>query len=404
MAADKIRIRDLPILGRLCIFSEFFYGLCVGAWSIALNFHLDANGTSEAQTGMLLSAGYLVTAAASFFAGRLGDKKGFPFVMGTGALLMGSALFFIACVHRFSLFCLGHVIYCIGLACVMSMEYNLPLSLIYDNQRQYGYNMVLVFYFLGSIAGNFICSLCLPVFPDQSNPYRYILLICAASYGLLAFFRGKMPRQRREMSGPVNTDAQAYRTLLSSWKIRSYLLYGCLAFGLLTLSTGMLNMVLRLWHHMTDAEVALVFSCNSLTGFLTLVLVPALTLRFTLHNLSKAALTVQLLALIGMAFLPTGPLAGMIFLRTAFCNMLYSTVDSPMLQSVEPQLRGTYSGIRVFANYIGMSITAALSGWLVGVRAFQTLYLVCAGIALVQLTIYIFLCSRFLSPRGSVAC
>ena len=120
MTPDKIRLGDLPLLGRLCIYSEFLYGLCNGAWAIALSFHLSANGVSERQIGVLLCAGYLVTAVASFFVGRIGDRRGFPFVMGAGALLMGAGLLIITWVRQLPLFYLGHGVYCVGLAGLMS--------------------------------------------------------------------------------------------------------------------------------------------------------------------------------------------------------------------------------------------------------------------------------------------
>ncbi len=396
MTPDKIRIGDLPLLGRLCIYSEFLYGLCNGAWAIALSFHLSANGVSEGQIGVLLCAGYLVTAVASFFVGRIGDRRGFPFVMGAGALLMGAGLLIITWVRQLPLFYLGHGVYCVGLAGLMSMEFNLPLSLLKDAQRQYGYNLVLVFFFLGGIAGNFLCGLCLPLFPDQENPYRYILLICAVCYLLLAAFRGRMPRQEQGSDGR-GPDIAAFHTLLSSRRVPSYLLYGFLTFGLLTLSTGLLNMVLRLWHGMSDRAIGMIFSVNSLVGCLMLMLLPELIRRVSLRSISKAALTTQLAAFLGMSFLPGGPFVGMIYLRTISCNILYTTVDSPMLRSIEPQVRGTYAGMRVFANYVGMSLASVLSGWLVDMRMFRGLFLTCAAVGLAQLLTYTLLCQPFLA-------
>lgn len=392
---DKTRLKDLPFLGRLCIYSEFFYGLCNGAWAIALSFHLSSNGVSEAEIGTLLCAGYLVTAIASFFVGRMGDRHGFPFVMGTGALLMGAGLLVITCVQQLPLFYLGHGVYCVGLACLMSMEFNLPLSLLREEQKQYGYNMVLVFFFLGGIAGSFLCGLCLPLFPNQENPYRYILLICAVCYLLLAVFRGVMPRQQ-QASGGQDPDAAAFCSLLKSRMVPCYLLYGFLTFGLLTLSTGLLNLVLRLWHGMSDRTIGMVFSVNSLVGCLMLILLPELIRRMPLHSISKRALVTQLLAFAGMSFLPAEPFVGMIYLRTVSCNILYTTVDSPMLRSIEPQMRGTYAGMRVFANYIGMSLASVASGWLVDMEMFQMLFLICTGVGLAQLLTYTLLCRPFL--------
>lgn len=397
--ADKTRLKDLPLLGRLCIFSEFFYGLCIGAWSIAFSFHLSANGVDAGRIGVLLCAGYLFTAVASFFAGHMGDRHGFPRVMAFGALMMGGGLFLLAFSRQLVLFYVGHGIYCIGSACLMSMEFNLPLSLIREEHRQYGYNLVLVFYFLGGIAGNFLCGLCLPLFQDQQNPYRYILIICGICYFCLALFRGRMPRQNQGALGGQGTDAADFRMLLSNWKVPSYLLYGFLTFGLLTLSTGLLNMVLRLWHGMPDTTISLVFSINSFAGCLVLILLPSVTRRMALHHIAATALAAQALAFVGMTFLPCGPCVGMIFLRTISCNVLYTSVDSPMLRSIQPQLRGTYAGMRVFSNYVGMSAASILSGWLVELRMFQWLFLICTGVALAQLLSYSLLSRPFL--RGS---
>ena len=392
----QVTFKDLPGLGKLCISSELFFGLCVGAWSIALNFHLSACGMSESQIGVLLCLGYLATAVTSFFVGRVGDKKGYPFVMAAGMILMGLALLLIACVRWIPLFYLGHGMYCAGLACAMSMEYNLPLSLVREDQRQYGYNLVLVFYFLGSIIGNFLCSVCLPLFRDQKDPYKYILMICTAIYWMLALLRGNMPRQARTEGKEQRVDKQVFLDLLGSRKVQCYLLYGCLTFGLLSFATGMLNLVLRLWHNMSDSVIGAVFSLNSVVGCLVLMLLPMLVCRVPLHRISSVALTLQCLALAAMAFVPSVPVVGMIFIRTCACNVLYTSVDSPMLQSISPQRRGTYSGMRVFANYVGMSIASIASGLLVDLGNFRLLYLMCAGVALVQMLIYQLLCRPFL--------
>lgn len=393
-------MKDLPPKGKLCICSEFLYGMCIAVWSVALNFHLSACGISESQIGVLLCLGYLVTAVVSFFVGRVGDRKGYPFVMGLGALLMGVALFAITWVRILSLFYLFHGIYCTGLACAMAMEFNLPLSLVREEHRQYSYNLVLVFYFLGSIAGNLMCSFCLPALEHWGNPYRCVLMVCAASHLFLAFFRGRMPRvivQRTE-TGPVGDSVW---TLLGWKNVQGYLLYGFLTFGLFTLSTGMLNLVLRLWHGMSDSKVSTVFLFNSLAGCVVLIVLPKLLRHISLQRISGLAMTAQLAAFAGMAVLPVGPFVAMTFLRTASCNILYTSVDSPMLQSIPAQSRGTYAGMRVFANYIGMSLASVVSGWLVDLRNFHLLYLICASVALAQFLTYQLLCKKYLIKQES---
>lgn len=399
MENDKTRLGDLPRLGKICIFSEFFFGLCVGAWSIALNFHLSACGVGESAIGVLLCVGYLVTAATSFFIGRVGDRRGYPFVMALGAAMMGAALLLIACVRQPLLFYLGHGLYCGGLACVMSMEYNLPLSLVREEQRQFCYNLVLVLYFLGSIAGNFLCGVCLSLFPGHENPYRYILMGCAVVYVLLALFRSRMPRQTSARSPASEEETDVWK-LLRSRKVLSYLLYGTCTFGLLVLATGMLNLVLRLWHHLSDSAIGLVFSLNSIMGCLILALLPFLVRRVALYRISSVTMVIQFLALASMAFLPQGLFIGMILLRTATGNILYTSVDSPMLQSMPARVRGTYSGMRIFSNYVGMAIASMVSGWMIAQREFRLLFLTCAGMALAQVLIYQLLCRPYLVERS----
>ncbi|RHR06646.1 MFS transporter [Pseudoflavonifractor sp. AF19-9AC] len=394
---DKTRLKDLPVLGRRCIFSEFLFGVCYGAWSIAMNFYLAACGINETQIGTLLCLGYLVTAITSFFVGTAGDKYGFPLVMAVGTFLMGASLILVSNVQQLCLFYLGHGIYCAGLGCVMSMEFNLPLSLVKESQRQYSYNLVLAIYFLGSIAGSALCSICLPLFPAE-NPYRYILMLCAGLYMLLTWFRGRLPRQPANVSH--HREHNGVWILLRKRSVRYYLVYGFLTFGLLTLSTGMLNLVLRLWHGMSDRVVGIVFSLNSVAGCAILLLLPAVVRRIELHQISKVTFLLQVVAFVVMTFAPGGLFVGMTILRTATCNILYTSVDSPMLQSVPQQWRGSYAGMRIFSNYIGTSAASMLSGWLIGLKAFQSLFILCAVVACVQILIYQFLCSPFLRRQS----
>lgn len=398
MVTEKITFWSLPKRGLLCIFSEFFFGVCVGAWSIALSFHLSACGVRESQIGLLLCLGYLVTAFTSFFVGRVGDRRGYPMVMALGTALMGLALLLIACVDWIPLFYVGHGLYCMGLACVMSMEFNLPLSLVRENQRQYAYNLVLVFYFLGNVVGSFMCRFCLPFWKNSANPYRYILLLCAGVYFFLTIFRGSMPRQSTTEIEDSAASSGVWQ-LIRSRQVQSYLLYGCLTFGLLTFATGFLNLVLRLWHAMPDDVISTVFAVNSMVGCLVLFFLPQLVRRVPLRSIAAVAMLMQLCAMVTMSFAPSAIFVVMIFVRTATCNVLYTCVDSPMLQSIPEQKRGSYAGMRVFANYIGMSIASIASGWVVDLREFRLLYLICAGIAVAQILVYQLLCRPFLRNR-----
>ena len=395
MEKKTMGLLAVPKQGRLCIYSEFFYGLCIGAWSIVLSFHLTACGVSEEEIGGLLSLGYLATAIVSFFVGQVGDRKGYPFVMALGAVMMSVALLLIAFSRVLFLFYFGHLLYCIGLACVMSMEFNLPLSLVPEEQQQYCYNLVLILYFLGSIAGGAACSAVFSMMKGREDAYRIILLLCAMVYVGLSAFRGRMP-----CINPRKLDTagkSGIRKCLEERKIPWYLLYGFLSFGTFTLATGMLSLVLRIWHGISDSAVGSVFAANSVMGCIALMLLPALIHRFRLQNISKAALLIQFATFCLMTVMPTPFFILLLFCRTATCNILYTSVDGPMLRSISPEKRGAYAGMRVFANYAGMSTASVLSGWFVSNRLFAPMYLTCAGMARVLAVVYRFFCSPSLN-------
>ena len=72
--------------------------------------------------------------------------------------------------------------------------------------------------------------------------------------------------------------------------------------------------------------------------------------------------------------------------------MLYTAADAPMLRSIPQDKRGTYAGLRVFANHIGMSAASMLSGLFVNQGWFVLLYLTCGLLALVQGIVYCVFC------------
>ena len=66
---------------------------------------------------------------------------------------------------------------------MMSMEFNLPLSLVEENTRQYTYNLVLIMYFLGGIVGNTLCSAVYRIVKNE--PYRVVLVTFLSSFSLI---------------------------------------------------------------------------------------------------------------------------------------------------------------------------------------------------------------------------
>ena len=270
----------------------------------------------------------------------------------------------------------------------MSMEFNLPLSLVEENTRQYTYNLVLIMYFLGGIMGNTLCSAVYRIVKNE--PYRVVLGLCAIRYAALTVFRGTMPR-RRQGTEDVKR-AWGIRAELRDKHVLGYLLYGVLAFGVFTLSTGMLNLVLREWRGMTDSAVSTVFAANSFIGCLTLLALPKITQWSKLSTIARLSLTVQCIALLLITIAPTPLIVFLLFCRTVSCNMLYTAADAPMLRSIPQDKRGTYAGLRVFANHIGMSAASMLSGLFVDRGQFVLLYLTCGFLALAQGIVYCVFC------------
>ena len=72
-----------------------------------------------------------------------------------------------------------------------------------------------------------------------------------------------------------------------------------------------------------------------------------------------------------------------------------------MLKSVNDSMKGTYSGLRICANNVGMSVFAVISGRLVGSRNFALFFVVCAGISLAQNIISHVLCEKYLGDAGN---
>lgn len=380
--------------GKIASISEFIFGLCVGIYSIALNFHLTAKGFGNAEIGVLLSSGFIVTAITSFFAGKLGDWKGFPFVMTLGTLLMAVSLVITSFASVHFLFYIGQIIYSMGIACVMAMEFALATSQVEEDQKQFVYNFVLIMYFLGSIFGSFICGNLAEKYLKTQNPYFLMLLLCAVLYLILGFIRSRLPRQRTAV-----TKRSGIGETIKDKKVISFLLFGFVTMFVFSTATSMLNLVLRNRYYLSDADIGTVFSISSILGCIALVLLPSLVKKFSSFKISTVTMAVQLVAVSAMAVSGVQLFCLMAFVRTVTGNVLYSTVDSPMLRSVDEGNRGTYAGIRVFSNYLGMSAASAIAGYLIAKGKYLLLFIMGGIFVLSQNLIYHLLCARYIKQK-----
>jgi predicted MFS family arabinose efflux permease len=155
---------------------------------------------------------------------------------------------------------------------------------------------------------------------------------------------------------------------------------------------SMLNLILRQRYSLSDDIIGSLFSLIAIIGSLAVPVVSFLCQRYSNRRIASATLIVQMLAILAMTFAPIWLFVLLVCARTMTTNFVYSVVDSPMLQSVNTDRRGTYSGLRVFANYIGMGLGSAISGYFISKEQYALLFLVAGVLCLAQNLIFHYIC------------
>lgn len=388
------KLFEMPRLAQIAISSECIFGFGTATTLLLLNFHASQCGFSDALIGTLLSFGYLVAALTSFICGRMADRYGFSYVMRFGNFCQGTGLIIVAMSHTASRIFAGYALYSVGYACAMAMEYNLPLSFVKPEQMLYGYNLVLIFYYIGSITANFVGGRLSDAFRFMSNPYATLLLCGGALFYILTLIRSRLPN--RKCPGVKNdyTNVSIYSRAFQDRDLRSYLLFGFITMALFTMASGMLNLVLRYRYMTSDTNVGSIYSASYVAGFLVLFFLPIAIQRVSLYRISTVVMLVQLAAIICMIYCGQVVFAVMMVTRQACCTILYTSADGAMLKSVAEDMKGTYSGLRVCANNIGMSVASAVSGLVVANRNFVLLFVICTTLSFLQNIVYHVLCSK----------
>ncbi len=383
-------LSECPFLPKPAIFNliiECAFGFGIGIWNIALNFHLKFLGFSTAEIGLLISIGFFSTAISSFFCGRLSDKVGFSRVSALGGFMVGISLLTIACTTLHTVFYVAQLIYGFGLACIVSTDFPLITSYVLPSQKQVGYNLTIFIYFVSSVIGNFFAGFFPKLFPSFENPYQVLLIISALSYFTLGCTRIWLPKQ--PLANSVNIHLL---DILRNRSILSFLLFGFVTMTIFNCIMSMLNLILRQRYGLSDDIIGSMFSLISIIGSMAVPVVSFLCQRYSNRSIASATLIVQMLAILAMTFAPIWLFVLLVCTRTMTTNFVYSVVDSPMLQSVNTDRRGTYSGLRVFANYIGMGLGSAISGCFVSKEQYALLFLVAGILCLAQNLIFHYIC------------
>jgi MFS family permease len=381
--------RSTPRAALKFLSSEMFFGFGIGIWNLALNFHFRFNHIDDLTIGTLLSIAFLCTAGVSFFSGRLGDAIGYQKVMGIGGLCVGTALLVIALSHTLLYFIIGQLLYGTGLSCIVAMEFPQLLSYVNDHQSKFVYNSAILIYFTSSVLGNLFAGHFADHFSSGlvNNPYKILLLISAAMYILLGIVRALLPRQITRTPGQLRLSHVFFQK-----NVLSFLLFGLITMTMFNGVMSMLNIILREWHHLSDTSIGIIFACASILGGIVVMLTPLLQAKYRNENIAQGIMLIQAIAIALMAIAKPVFTGILVCIRNMSTNCIYSLVDRPMLESIAIDRRGSYSGLRTCANYIGMSIGVATSGIFISNKNFASLFILIGCLGLVQIFVYRYLC------------
>jgi len=377
----------LPRQAIFNLITECTFGFGIGIWNIAFNFHLKLFGLTSTEIGALISAGFFATAISSFFCGLLSDEIGFSKVSALGGVMVSISLFTISHASAHVFFYLAQIIYGFGLACIMCTDFPLITSLVLPHQRQTGYNLTIFIYFLSSVAGSLFAGFFPTLFPAFENPYKVLLTISAISYFTLGCTRIWLPKQHS-----TSTSSISFFDVLRNQSVLSFLLFGFVTMTIFNCVMSMLNLVLRERYDLTDDIIGSLFSLISISGCVSIPILTLLCRKYSNRKIASVTLIVQMLSVFLMAFSPIWLFILLVCMRTITNNFIYSVVDSPMLQSIDTERRGSYSGLRICANYIGMSLGSAISGYFISKKEYALLFLTATAFCLVQNLIFHYIC------------
>jgi MFS family permease len=384
-------IAALPLAVKWFLATEMIFGLSIGIWNINLNFHLKSCGFADLNIGSVLAFGSIATAVFSFFVGGLCDRIGFHPAMFFGCLIKGVGMSLIALFQYPLATYAGFAIMSLGDSLVLSSEFPFILSLVEEQLRDMVYNLLICAYlfafFFGNMAGGYLPGL----FSEMKDIYFIPVLISGILFLMLGAARSFLPKKKvdyesKKISFEIFKDS----------KILMFLLYGMLMSLAFNILGAMLNIIYRDSFHLEDNKIGLAFSAATGVMFLSSFLVPLIMKRWRSKNISVFSMLVNIPLLLIMS------VAGLklffpVWLLYSFLRLtLPGTVDNRMLQVIPKDKQGSYSGMRIFSNSIGMGIGSSLAGILLEYSNYTFVILCCAGFTLLQLLTYYFGCRKHL--------
>ncbi len=385
-------IGGFPFPVKLFLATELFFGLGIGIWSINLNFHLKANGFSEADIGMILSVGSLLTAFLSLMAGQLCDRMGYHPAMWIGNLLKGSGMIIIAVFPWFNSAVLGQIVFSVGESLVLSCEFPFILGLVSPEFRNMVYSLLISFYlfamFLGNLFGGYMNS----IFYIDKKPYFISVLISGILIIILGILRIFLPKVKS-----VERSGKFFIYYIGNPKIIRFVIYGILVGMVYNILSSMTNLVYRKQFGLSDGEIGIILAVSTVAGCVSAFLAPELVKRFSHKKIAVMAQIINIIFFLVMSAASFGIFTASWIVTSFTRNLMPASIDSLMLQSIPEPEQGVYSGIRIFGNYIGMGIGAYLAGSIIMYSGTFLLMIAAAVASIAQMCVYLFGCRRFLN-------
>lgn len=392
-------IWSLPLAVKWFLLTEMIFGLSIGIWSINLNFHLKSCGFVDVGIGGILAFGSVATAVFSFFAGGLCDRIGFHPAMLYGCIIKSAGMIVIAFSQNPAAAYAGFLIMSMGDSFVLSSEFPFIMSLVEEKLKSTVYNLLICAYLFAMFFGNIIGGFLPGFFDGMRDIYFIPVLTSGVLFAILGIARSFLPKKAVEYaSKKISFD------VLKDRKILMFLLYGLIMSLAFNILASMLNIIYRDSFNMGDKAVGLIFSFATVVMFISSFMVPVIIKRWKSENTAIIAMALNIPALLIMSIADFKLFLPLWILYSFFRLTIPGTVDSRMLQVIPEGKQGSYSGMRIFSNSIGMGIGSSLAGVLLEYSNYSLLLICCAFFSLLQLLTYFWGCRKHLILNVKMEC
>jgi predicted MFS family arabinose efflux permease len=364
-----------------------------GLWSLNLNYQLKVKSLSEAQIGLALAVSAITTALLSVVLGRVCDRMGFKPAMVAGCIFKGAGMLLTAVVPSFGMIITAQLIIGFGDALVLSSEFPYLLSLVEEKYRSTVYNLLISVFMFFMIIGNIVGGFLPGTIADERMKYMIPLIAAGTCFIILGSVRARIPNNSVTCSKGTNI-----LSLFCSGRIMMFLLYGVIGGCFYNMLTSMNNLIFKENLGYSEGNVGIIYSVVNGTSFLVTLLIPFILLKYKSKNIAAITFVMIVICTVLLSFSNTSRVVFLAvwIILAGLRIILPGTVDSSMLQTISFEQQGAYSGARIFANQVGLSMGAYVTGNILMYSNISTLMFFAAGIALIQFAIYSFGCRRYL--------